>query len=309
MSGRLTVIASFMQDVNLAIPRSPLAGETMFADGLVLSAGGKGSNQSVQAARCGAQVSVIAAVGQDGGGDGALSVWQGEGIDTSHVARIDGAATGTAIILVDPTGENRIIIAAGANSALAPQHADAAKSAITGADLVIAQLETPLPTVERAFAIARAAGVATLINTAPAPDSLPDALWALTDYVVSNRIEASQLTGLPEASPLEELGRALKAKVGKAAILTAGAEGAIAIDASGTIIRQGAAPAKVIDTTGAGDAFIGALSAALVAGKTLAEAMKDGVAAGALACEGRGVVPSLATREKIDARKAQLPAS
>ncbi|MFD2262071.1 ribokinase [Lacibacterium aquatile] len=303
MPGRLTVIASFMQDVSLAIPRSPLAGETMFAGDLTLSAGGKGSNQAVQAARCGAEVAVVAAVGQDGGGDGALQVWQKEGIDTQHVTRIDGVATGTAIILVEPSGENRIILAAGANSSLHPKHADAAADIIATSGLVIAQLESPLETVERAFAIARAAGVPTLINTAPAPDSLPDSLWQLTDYVVSNRIEASQLTGLPEETALEELARALKTKVGRAALLTAGAEGAIAIDQTGNLLRQPALPAKVIDTTGAGDAFIGAVAAALVAGASLAQAMEDGVAAGALACEGRGVVPSLARKPAINDRK------
>lgn len=302
MPNRLIVLASYMQDISLSVPRPPLAGETLSATSLTTSPGGKGSNQAVQAARCGAEVAVLACLGQDSSGDEAVRVWQAEGIDVHGVRRTRAAPTGTAVIQVEPSGENRIIIASGANLHLTLDDIAAAPD-FAGAALVVSQLETPLETVLAAFRRARAAGVATLLNTAPAPESLPDELWALTDYIVSNRVEGGQLTGLPEGTPLPDIARTLRGKVARAAILTAGADGALAVDDQHQLLTSPACPAEVIDTTGAGDAFIGALAAGLAHGLTLADSLIEGVIAGAVACEGRGVVPILASRSALNQRK------
>jgi ribokinase len=300
-SAEILVVGSYNRDLILELARLPAPGETTLSLGRSEAHGGKGSNQAVQAALCGARVALLAAVGQDAAGEAALAMWREAGIGADAVARLAGAATGMAVILVDAAGENSIVVDAGANAALARSHIEAAAGQIHAARLVLAQLETPPAAVRRAFELAREAGVATALNAAPAPDALDPALLALTDILFVNRGEACVLAG--EAEPLRAA-EALLGKVGRAVVLTLGAEGAALLRAGEPPLIRPAKPAAVVDTTGAGDAFIGAFAARLTAGGDMAQALDWGLAAGALACAALGATSSFNDAAAI-ARLAQ----
>lgn len=292
--GRVVVVGSYNRDTVLRVPRFPQPGETLAATGLARFHGGKGSNQAVAAARSGARVAMRAAIGADEAGEGALALWREEGVDAAAVARIAGAPTGEALILVDARGENQIVIVAGANDAL-PVEEDV--PAIREAAMVLAQLETPLGATVAAFRAARRVGAATLLNAAPAR-TLPQEVLALTDILVVNETEAALLLG--RAGEAADLARGLAPRHARGVVLTAGAAGAVW--ARGEAVLHVPAPATaVVDSTGAGDAFIGAFAAALAAGLEEHEALRRGVAAGALACRRAGAVPSLPRLEEIEA--------
>lgn len=297
--GRITVIGSYNRDTVLTVPRFPQPGETLAATGMARFHGGKGSNQAVAAARAGAAVAMVAAVGRDQAGQEALALWAGEGIDAGGVIVLDGVPTGEALILVDRGGENEIVLVAGANAALAE---GGAVAAVAGAALVVAQLETALGPTEAAFRAARAQGAATLLNAAPARD-LPASVLALTDMLVVNETEAALLLART-ASPAQ-LAAALAPRHARGVVLTAGAAGAFWAGRDGVVIHAPALPTEVVDSTGAGDAFIGAFSAALVRGATEVESLHRGVVAGALACRVAGAVPSLPSLAAIEAATAQ----
>src|ERR1700757_4224519 len=156
---RIVVVGSYNRDIVLSVAHLPAPGETCLSLGRLESPGGKGSNQAIQAARCGAQVAMIAAVGADGAGEEALRIWREAGVDASGVSRLPDAGTGMAMILVDQAGENSIVVDSGANARLALDHVRQAARLIDGAGLVLAQLETPLDATLEAFSLARAAGV------------------------------------------------------------------------------------------------------------------------------------------------------
>jgi ribokinase len=302
-SGRgIVVVGSYMRDLVMRVDAFPQPGETRIGHGFFATHGGKGSNQAVQAARCGADITMIGSIGDDPNGHAALALWAGEGIGHAHVAVRPGIATGVAMILVDAAGENQIVIDPGANMRLAPADVEAAEAAIAGAALVVAQLETPVASVHRAFEIARAAGVTTLLNTAPAPAAPIDGLIALADILVANEGEAASLAGQPPAARLDrEAGRCMASAIGvRVLVITAGADGAW-LFARGTDVVHRPAPAvgAIADTTGAGDAFIGAFAARLVESHDLGAAMGWGVAAGSLACTKPGAVPSLAGADDV----------
>jgi ribokinase len=253
--------------------------------------GGKGSNQAIAAARAGAEVAFVGAIGADAAGQAARTLWAEEGIDARAVAVVDAEATGEALILVDGQGENEIVILAGANAALPVAETVAA-------DLVVAQLETPLAATEAAFRAARAQGIATLLNAAPAR-AVPEGLLALADILVVNETEAAAMLARSAAPGL--LAAALAQRHPRGVVLTAGAGGAYWAGHDGRQVHAEAIPTTVVDSTGAGDAFIGAFAAALADGATDAAALRRGVVAGALACRRSGAVPSLPQRAEIDA--------
>ena len=297
-SRRVVVVGSYNHDLIFPVPRFPAPGETLLGSRRLEAPGGKGSNQAIQAARCGASVGMIAALGLDAAGDQALRMWADEGIDTSGVARIEGAGTGTAVILVDAAGENQIVVDLGANASLATDAIEAAGDLLRGANVVVAQLEVPLEAVRRAFEIARAATRTTLLNAAPAPDALDKALLTLTDILVVNVGEGRILTG--EIEP-EVIAAALVQRVG-IVIVTLGAAGVLVRRDGEGAYRVPAAAARVVDTTGAGDAFVGALAAQLAGRESLSAAVAFAVAAGALACERQGASASFAGLEMIERR-------
>lgn len=293
--GRVVVVGSYNRDSVLRVPRFPRPGETLAASAIDRFHGGKGSNQAVAAARAGADVALVAAVGRDEAGEAARALWAAEGIDAAAVAALDSAPTGEALILVDDAGENEIVIVAGANAGL-PEAA--AVTAVPGAALVVAQLETPLAVTEAAFRAARARGIPTLLNAAPAR-ALPDGLIDLTDMLVVNETEAALLLGLT-AEPAA-LAAALAPRQARGVVLTAGGAGAWWAGRGGSLLHAPATPTEVTDSTGAGDAFIGAFAAALVGGATAGQAVRWGAAAGSLACRTAGAVPSLPRRAAIEA--------
>lgn len=293
--GRIIVVGSYNRDTVLAVPHFPAPGETLAALGVERFHGGKGSNQAVAAARAVAAVAMVAAIGADAAGDAALALWAAEGIDASAVIRLPDRPTGEAMILVDAAGENEIVIVPGANAALAE---DAAAVLPADAALVVAQLETPVAATLAAFRAARARGVMTLLNAAPARP-LPDALRDLTDLLVVNETEAARL--LDTAGDPAALAAALAPRHSRGVVVTAGAAGAHWAAPDGTAVHAPSRAVAVVDSTGAGDAFIGAFAAGLAAGLGEAASLRRGVAAGALACCRAGAVPSLPHRAEIDA--------
>jgi ribokinase len=292
-TAQIVVVGSYNRDVSLSVSRLPAPGETCLSLGRLTSPGGKGSNQAIQAARCGAATAMIAAIGLDDAGDEAMSLWAREGVRTSAVARLPGSPTGVAMILVDAAGENLIVVDAGANADLSPAHIDAASALISGAALVLAQLETPVAAACRAFAIAREAGVATLLNAAPAPERIEPALLALTDMLIVNEIEGRALSGHDRAAAIGQ--------VGKAVVVTLGPAGAMLFEPHRAPRIAAPPPVEVIDTTGAGDAFTGAFAARWIATGDAVAALAWGVTAGALACAAKGAAASCASGAQIEA--------
>jgi ribokinase len=295
----IVVIGSYNTDVILSVAHLPAAGETCLGLARNEAAGGKGSNQAVQAARCGVRTAFIGAIGEDAAGAAALQTWAKAGVETDHVVRLVDHPTGMAVIVVAADGENCIVVESGANAHLSPAHAQAAAPALRGARLVLAQLETPPAATQSAFGIARAHGVMTALNAAPAPERIDEELLGLTDLLFVNEGEAAALTGVVD---VETAAQALLQRVAVGVVVTLGSAGAI-------LFRRGVAPLKhpamavdVVDTTGAGDAFIGAFVARLAATGRLDEAMSWGVTAGALACTKLGATPSYADGQEIARR-------
>jgi len=297
--GRLVVVGGYNRDLGLSVDRFPQPGETRAGRDFLESHGGKGSNQAVQAARCGVPVAFVAAVGADAGGAAGRALWRAEGIDAAAVVERADAATGVAIILVDPAGQNQIVYDPGANMRLAVADVERAAATVAGAALVAAQLETPVEPTLRAFALARRAGAATLLNPAPAPPSLPDALWDATDVLVANELEGATLAGLAVDADPRAIGGRLLPRVRRAVVLTIGAGGAWLFEPGREPRHRPALAVTAVDTTGAGDAFIGAFAARWLDGGDLGAALDWGVAAGGLACTRRGVVPALARGDEI----------
>lgn len=303
---RLVVVASYMRDISVGVDHFPLPGETRVGTDSLESHGGKGSNQAIQAARCGAAVSIVAAVGADAAGAAAQAAWSAEGLESSGVVVRVSSPTGLAVILVNGEGQNQIVIAPGANQTLLPVDIDRGHVAIEAADLVIAQLETPLDSTIRAFELARAARVQTLLNTAPAPATLPPALWALTDILVANEIEAATLADRPLDTDPGVLGQLLLLRVARAVVITLGDQGAVLFQHGQAPLSCPALQVSVKDSTGAGDAFVGAFATAWAAGAAATDALMLGITAGSLACTGRGVVPALADGQAIRTAAEQL---
>jgi len=298
---RVCVIGSANLDFTVTVPRLPRPGETVSGGELVLSTGGKGANQAVAARRLGAEVRFVTLVGSDVMGDRVHASLVEAGLPPDGLLRTIEAATGVALIAVDPEGRNQIAVAPGANHRLTPAIAARHRDALAWADVVLLQLETPLETVRWALTEARGLGKTTVLNPAPARVlPLPADILALVDYVTPNEVEAELLTGRPvrDLPDAEAAGRILVARGVRAAVVTMGAAGALLVDAAGSIPAPGF-PVAAIDTVGAGDAFNGALATLLAAGAAVEDALLVANAAGGLACTQRGAVAALPTREDV----------
>jgi len=305
MSKTVLVLGSFVADVAFRAARLPAWGETLMGDAFALGPGGKGSNQAVAAARAGASVRMMSKLGNDAFGLLARDLWSADGIDASLVGTSD-TPTGAAAILIDSArGENAIIVVPGACFTLTPAEVEASADAIAGAGVLLTQLELPLDTVARGLQIARAAGVTTILNPAPAPATpLPDELIALADFFIPNETEAAAITGLPvdTVEQAEHAADALLARGARKVILTLGARGSLlrSADRQSALIPAFTAGA-VLDTTGAGDAFCGAFAAALSEGRTPAEAARFASAAAGISVTRTGTAPSMPQRDEIEA--------
>lgn len=304
----IIVLGSINMDLVVQSPRMPTPGETVLGGRFFTSLGGKGANQAVAAARASCNdVTLIAAVGSDAFGHEALEVLRNEPrLDTRFVRQVDDAATGVALITVDPRGENMICVASGANALLSPADLDAIPDEVwRRARVFLACLESPLATVEHGLRLARTHGLLTILNPAPAVlGAGRRELLELVDVLTPNEHEAaalaSELSGVSveRATDHAVIAEQLRAAGAGRVIVTLGAEGALIADGSST--RVPARAATVVDTTAAGDAFNGALAVALAEGRSLIDAARWATTAAAISVGRAGAIPSLATREEVE---------
>jgi ribokinase len=301
MASDILIVGSLNMDIVVRSPRIPKPGETILGSEMHMIPGGKGANQAVAAARLGARATMVGRLGQDAFAKPLLENLEASQIDHTYVISDSVSTTGVALIVVDDIGENSIVVASGSNMRLSPADIDNAEAAFKGAKVVLLQLENPKETVLRAAELARAHSVRVILNPAPA-QTLPKALLALVDVLIPNETETAQLTGMPVSNleDLKEAAAALLVKGVGAVILTLGDQGALLTRESDTILVP-AYKVNVIDTTAAGDAFVGGFSVAFAEGKPMEEAVRWGNAAGALAATKLGAQTSLPGRPEVEA--------
>lgn len=291
---RIFVLGSFIVDLAFRCPGLPEEGETIRSQSFAMGPGGKGTNQAIAARRSGGEVTLLTAVGSDQLARVAEEVLEQEGIGTRHLHRFPGTSTGAAFIHVDShTGQNRIIVFTGANDFLTPDDLRHAEAEIKASSVFLTQLEQPIETAAAGLAIARSHGVRTILNPAPALP-LDAEILALCDLITPNETEAFSITGVPTDTEdgVRAAAARLRAMGARNVIITLGARGAfISGEAEGFI--EAFAPPSLVDTTGAGDAFNGALAVALADGRSLEEAVLDGCAAGALCVSAAGTAPAM----------------
>jgi ribokinase len=291
---RVVVVGSVNVDLVVSAGQLPRAGETVAGGTFARHGGGKGANQAVAAARAGAEVAMVGAVGDDEMGHEALEELAGEGIDTTHVARLDGVPTGVALIVVDEAGENQIAVASGANAALDAPAVERGLAALLDSQdgLVLLGNEVPEAAVAAGLRAARAAGWQVVLNPAPARPAGAD----LGGVVLTpNADEARTLAGEAE---VEAAARVLAARTSAPVLVTLGADGALLLD-SDELRRHPAPPVSVVDTTGAGDTVNGALAAELAAGRPLTDAVRFALAAAALSTTAAGARTAMPRRDEV----------
>lgn len=301
----VVVVGSLNMDLVVRAPRIPRPGETIIGGEFHTAPGGKGANQAVAAARLGGQVSMVGRVGSDAFAQSLLDGLTADGVDHNFVTQDPDAATGVAFIVVDDAGENSIVVASGANMRLSSANVDAAKVVIASADVLLLQLEIPLAAVTQAARAAHAHGATVILTPAPACP-LPPELLSLIDVLVPNESEAALLTRLPvgDRAEIESAAMALRELGVDTVVLTLGRRGAL-------LVREGekefiaAFEVTAVDTTAAGDAFVGGFAVALAEGRSLTDAVRWGNAAGALATTKLGAQPSLPARRAVEALMAQ----
>lgn len=296
---KIAVVGSYGAGLTMRVPKAPDAGETLTGGEFDQGPGGKGSNQAVGAARLGADVSLLTAIGDDAFGAQARELWAAEGVDATHVV-VSESPTMVGFILVEPSGENRIAIAPGALDELDAAAVGSFTEEIASSDILVVSMEIPEDAVAEALRVARDRGVRTLLNPAPARP-LTDDVWPLIDVITPNETEAPVLLGLAPDHGLTdgELVARLRERTGGSVILTRGGRGAL-LSSDGGIEEIPPLPVtKVVDTTGAGDSFTAALAVALAEGAHLAQAARFAASAGAHAVTIAGVIPALPTRHQL----------
>ena len=297
---KVTVVGSYNTDLVVRSPRMPEKGETILGGPFFSGPGGKGANQAVAAARLGAEVRMVVKLGKDQFGDLAVANLQKEEISLDYVFRTDESHTGVAFIIVDDTGENLIVVASGTNNLLTPADIDQARRAIVDADVVLFQLESPIETVQYAVKLAHEASVTILLNPAPGR-SLDSDILSMVDILTPNQTEAEIITGLPISSSKQAkaAAEALLTCGVNIAVLTLGADGALLATREGMQVIP-AYQVKVVDTTGAGDAFNGALAVAVAERRSLVDAVTFANAAAALQVTKVGTAPAMPTRNEVE---------
>ena len=307
MTGRVCVVGSLIMDLALRAPRRPGPGETVVGTSFEMFLGGKGFNQAVAAARCGAQTSMIGRLGDDDFGRQFLAQLARDGIDHRHVSIDPVEGTGIGVPLVEESGENSIVIVTRANARLTPEHIADAADAITSADVLLLQLELSIDVAVAAARIARDAGVKVVLNPAPASGGI-EPLHGLIDVLVPNEPEARSLAGTPVADDGPTPALVLRDRLGGAIVMTIGKRGCVLVDGGG-LVSVPAHPVDVVDTVGAGDAFCGALGHWLSLGATMVDAVVHANAAGALAVTRPGAEPSMPAIDSIVRLVASRPVS
>lgn len=295
MAGHIVVVGSLNMDLVVRAPRHPKPGETLLGSDFRTFPGGKGANQAVAAARVGGIVSMVGRVGVDDFGAALLNNLAANGVNSAHVKRDPEAASGVALITVSDDGQNTIVVVSGTNWRVGPSDIVEALPELSSAEVLMLQLETPIPAVQRAAEEAHKRGVRVILNPAPA-QRLDESLLRLVDVLTPNQHELALMTG--EADPATGASRLRELGV-RNVIVTLGEEGVLVIDDTGET-RIPRHEVRVVDTTAAGDAFCGAFAVALSMERSIVEAARWGNAAGALAVTRAGAQPSLPTRAEVE---------
>ncbi len=297
MAGIL-VVGSLNTDIVVRAPHFPAPGETIQGEDVATMPGGKGANQAVAAARLGASVAMIGRVGADEFGKNLIQNLKQNGVDSTHVLRDDAAATGAAIIIVDSRGQNSIVLSPGANSKVA--EGDVKAAFFSDASLLLLQFEIPMEAVLHSARLAKKQGLRVLINPAPA-QAVPDELFRNSDFFVPNETELSILTGKPVSgqASAETAARSLVKRGVQNVIVTLGENGALIANKDGAK-HIPSFKVDTVDTTGAGDAFIGSLAVALLERKSLEDAVQYACACGALAVTKLGAQSSLPLPDEVN---------
>ena len=300
MIARLTIVGSLNMDLVIRSPRIPQPGETIIGSDFQTVPGGKGANQAVAAARQGGQVTMVGRVGEDTFADALLENLASAEIDATFVHRDRQAASGVALIVVDDHGENIIVVASGANMRMTEKDVEAAEAAIAESDVLLLQLEVPLPVVKRAAQIAQSHRVTVVLNPAPARELPPD-LLASVDVLVPNESEAALLTGFPvgSQSELEKAASKILNLGVRSVVITLGKRGAFLASGDYKSKIYEAFSIQPVDTTAAGDAFVAGLAVNYGAGKSLPDAIRWGNAAGAVTALRFGAQTSLPKRNEV----------
>ncbi|MFG6206724.1 ribokinase [Pseudomonas retamae] len=301
MPANVVVIGSLNMDLVTRAPRLPVGGETLIGHSFATVSGGKGANQAVAAARLGAQVAMVGCVGDDDYGVQLRDALLAEQIDCQAVSTVDGSS-GVALIVVDDNSQNAIVIVAGANGAMTPAVIDRFDAVLQAADVIICQLEIPDATVGHALKRARALGKVVILNPAPASRPLPADWFAAIDYLIPNESEAAALSGMPVDSlqSAESAATRLIAMGAGKVIVTLGAQGSLFANGQG--FEHFPAPkVQAVDTTAAGDTFVGGFAAALANGQSEASAIRYGQIAAALSVTRAGAQPSIPTMFDVQA--------
>ena len=302
MSARIGVIGSNMVDLVTTVERMPRLGETIEAPHFAIGAGGKGANQAAAAAKLGAQIVMVSRVGDDLFGADTMRNFAALGVDSRHVRAVPGTSSGVAPIFVDANGDNRILIVKGANDHLLPADIDEAAPDLLGCSLILLQLEIPLPSVYYAIDWARAHGKAVLLNPAPATDALSLDRIAGVDFFMPNQTELATLTGMPtgDAAEAERAARLLLDRGMGRVVVTLGAEGALLVSRE-EVWHVPPVRVQARDTTGAGDAFIGAFAAHYAADGDLHAALRQATLYAAHSVTRAGTQKAFASREEFAA--------
>lgn len=300
---KICVVGSLSYDLVMRVPRRPQKGETIIGSSFNTFVGGKGNNQALAAARCGADVAMIGKVGKDSFGDQIAAKLMESGVDIKFLFRDTDVSTGIADILIDADGDNSISIAPQANGRLNPHDIDSAKSTIQECHYMLLQLEIPIPTVVHAAKLGKSLGLTVVLNPAPAPvdGKLPDELFKHVDIIIPNQTEAELLTGVKvvDITSAVDAAKLLQEKGLKQVIVTMGEMGALLIDERAVPHMCPSFQVDVLDTTAAGDAFCGALLASMAKDANLESAITFACAAGALATTCLGAEPSLPNLTEI----------
>ncbi|WP_421761722.1 ribokinase [Devosia sp.] len=309
MRAPVAVLGIFVADLAFRAPRLPVMGETILGQGFKDGPGGKGSNQAIAAARAGGDARMITRIGRDTFGEMAQKAWAADGIDTSAVVIDETLPTGAAFIFVSTeTGNNAIIVESGAAANLSPADVAAAEQTIVTSKVLMTQFEQPVPTAIAGLKLARQHGVTTILNPAPAV-TVPDEIYGLCDYVTPNETEAATLTGLKVETEADALlaAKDFVRRGARNALITLGEKGALLHGAVGTFMVPAFKIPKVVDTTGAGDAFNGGFAVALAEGMSPEAAVRFGCATAGLSVQKPGTAPSMPSRAEIEALLASQP--